>query len=146
MRLGRLICLMLVCAAAGTAATAALAQPPLPPLGQGAVAFRGAWLQQRAPEPLTHSGPAFPRIYCAPRTVGFCTGWITIRARGKVIGRAPLAIRSHDGPSVQVPITGGGRAMVRRARRLPTSVTIRVHDGQGLVRTWRGRLVLTPPR
>jgi hypothetical protein len=110
--------------------------------------FRGAYLTFPGKAfPLTHTGPAFPRVSCAPGTYGFCTGTIVLKTTGgRRIGRAPVAVGSNDNPSVQVNISAAGRRMVFRFRRLKVNVTIATHDTRGARRTTHGHIYLTPPR
>jgi hypothetical protein len=97
-----------------------------------AQAFGGARLIE-SQVGLTFNGTAYPRLFCAGGTLGFCSGTITIRRGGRVLGSAPLAVRSGDGPSVQVPLAGGSRTAVLRGGRTVT-VTIRTHDNMA---NWR---------
>lgn len=100
----------------------------------------------------SHAGAVFVRVYC-PGTVygeprGFCTGTITLRHAGRVIGEAPLAVADYDGPSVEVRLAGWFRAKARRAGTpLPVDVTMNTHDLQGIwTRTAGDITIATPPR
>jgi hypothetical protein len=75
---------------------------------------------------LTFNGTAYPRVTCAGGTVGFCSGRITIRRRGQVIGSTPFAVRSNDAPSVEVRMRGSRAALLRGGRSVV--VTISAHD------------------
>jgi hypothetical protein len=89
-------------------------------------AFGGATLD-RASIGVTFQGMAYPRVRCALRTVGLCQGTITIRRNGQVLGFAPLAMRSGDGPAVEVQLRGGRRDRIF-AGGTAVTVTVRVHD------------------
>jgi hypothetical protein len=97
-----------------------------------AFAFGGAALVRPAGGiGVTFDGTAFPRLLCAGGTNGFCTGTITIRRGSRVLGSAPMAIRSGDGPSVAVPLKGGHSA----PKHGSVTVTTRTHDSDGNFRT-----------
>jgi hypothetical protein len=78
---------------------------------------------------LSFGGVAFPRVSCAAGTTGFCRGWVTIRqaSDNRRLGRAPIAVRSFDSPSVEVRLRGS-RAQILRHGRVPVIVTTRTHD------------------
>lgn len=99
-------------------------------------AFEGAKLQNpRAGVGVTFNGTAYPRVFCFGGTEGFCTGTITIRRGRSVLGSAPLAVRSGDGPSAEVPLRGSRSAILRGGRSI--TVTIRTHDNQGVYKTFK---------
>jgi hypothetical protein len=136
------------CAALVAVLCAGAVLPSEAQIPPGLKPFRGAYLTFPGKAfPLTHTGPAFPRISCAPGTFGFCTGTVELRTvGGRMLGAAPIAISSNDNPSVRVPLSRRVRRLVVRSRRLRVRVTIRVHDTRGVWRTSRGNIYLTPPR
>src|SRR4051812_37366490 len=93
-----------------TAALLAVALPASP-----AHAFGGAgMLNPQHGIGMSFRGAAYPRVFCAGGTIGFCRGTITIRrASGKLLGRAELTVRSFDGPSVEVQLPTYRDALLR---------------------------------
>jgi hypothetical protein len=63
--------------------------------------------------PWTFAG--YARLKCPVDDFGFCSGRITLRHRGRVIGSAPFALRVNDAPATRIIINSYGRGVLRHA-------------------------------
>jgi hypothetical protein len=117
-----------------------------------AFAFSGAFLANPGAHiTITNSGVAYPRLKCPGGTDGFCTGSVVLKpqtgpvsARKHPAGKAPVALRGNDAPTVQVPISASGRrAMCHGPVRM--LVTITTHDSSGAYQTTTGTLLVSLP-
>jgi hypothetical protein len=89
----------------------------------------------------THSMPVSPwtfagyaRLKCPIDEYVFCSGQITLRYRGRVIGSAPFSLRANDAPATRIIINSYGRLVLGRGP-ITARATIVQHDQGGTGRT-----------
>jgi hypothetical protein len=75
--------------------------------------------------PWTFAG--YARLKCPVDDYVFCSGRITLRYRGRVIGSAPFSLRVNDAPATRIIINPFGRAVLRRGA-ITARATIVQHD------------------
>ena len=82
----------------------------------------------------THSMPvspwtfaAYARLKCPVDDYVFCSGRITLRYHGRVIGAAPFSLRANDAPATRIIVNSYGRSVLRRGA-ITARATIVQHD------------------
>jgi hypothetical protein len=70
------------------------------------------------------------------------TGTVTLRRGSAIAGRRAFSARRGRSLVVRVTLTGGARAALRRARRLPVRVVVSARDADGHATTRATALVL----
>ncbi|MFL5820991.1 MAG: hypothetical protein ACJ76S_09965 [Solirubrobacteraceae bacterium] len=82
--------------------------------------------------PWTFAG--YARLKCPVDDYVFCSGRITLRYRGRVIGSAPFSLRVNDAPATRIIINRYGRVVLRRGT-IAARATIVQHDQGATTRT-----------
>jgi DNA-binding beta-propeller fold protein YncE len=81
------------------------------------------------------------RLSC-PAEAGVCHGAISLRAKGRVIGRGTFAVAGGTAGPAEVRLSKRGRALLAARGRLSTAVTVFARDAQGLGHTTRGTITI----
>jgi DNA-binding beta-propeller fold protein YncE len=84
------------------------------------------------------------RLTC-PATATFCTGTVTLRAEGLLLGRSSFGVPSGAARRVRVPLTRAALALVGKKEAVIAKVTVQARDVQGDPRTSRGTVTVLAP-
>ena len=117
-----------------------LAVPAVLALAAPALAWDGASLRSVNVRTNYAAAAALVKVNCPGGTqstsrigdFSFCTGFIRISWRGATIGTAPVALRTNDHITQQVPLISRVRTYLRHNRHMSgVHFLVRAHDGQG---------------
>lgn len=90
---------------------------------------------------LSERGDVRLRLTC-PAAETFCTGMVTLRAKGQLLGRASFGIAGSATGAVRVPLTATGRSLVTAEGAVAATVTVVARDIQGNARTTRATVTV----
>lgn len=112
--------------------------PPSPPFaGVGVVARRVK---------VDRAGRARMRLRCPAGTNGSCKGRLTLKRRGKTIGRASFTLSPGRARTVKVKLSRAARRKLAREGRLRARARVAAKDAIGQNKTTSRRVTLIPSR